>query len=171
MIQITTATPNDLIALTAISRETFIDNYEHLNDPLHFWEYVESAFTEEKLLEEMQSPDTRFFLAYYDGMLAGYAKVNMHRSAPGAAEHAQQIELERIYVQRLYQGMHIGKALLDEALRIGRTYDCTFIWLGVWQRNAKAIAWYEQQGFRKFGVQHFHMGQDVQDDWLMGREA
>ncbi|MBK6950030.1 MAG: GNAT family N-acetyltransferase [Haliscomenobacter sp.] len=150
-----------------LSRETFIDTYEHQNDPLHFWDYVESAFTEEKLQQELLSHEALFFLAYYDGGLAGYCKIHLNRQVSGLPVEGPHMELERIYVQKLYKGLGIGRALLDKAIETGQSCGQAYLWLGVWKKNAPSIRWYERQGFAQFGEQCFLMGADPQDDWLM----
>ena len=166
-IQILQAQPEHLLLLVDLRRETFIDTYERQNDPLHFWDYVESAFTEEKLQEELLSPASLFFLAYYEGGLAGYCKINLNRQVSGLPEDAPHMELERIYAQKLYKGMGIGKALLYKAIETGQTFGHEYLWLGVWKKNTPSIQWYERQGLARFGEQCFLMGADPQDDWLM----
>jgi ribosomal protein S18 acetylase RimI-like enzyme len=66
--------------------------------------------------------------------------------------------------------MRIGQQLLARAIQAGLDAGCCYLWLGVWQKNLQAIAWYERQGFRRVGEKTFHMGSDVQLDWVMGLE-
>ena len=44
------------------------------------------------------------------------------------------------------------------------------LWVGVWENNSRAIAFYENNGFMKFGQQPFMLGDDVQNDWMMKKE-
>ncbi len=162
------AGPDDLPLLVSMARETFTDSYEHLNDPIHFWDYVDGALTEDAFQEEMQTAGSIFYLAFYDGFPAGFCKVNLNRTNPLLPQDGPHIELERIYVQRLYKGMRVGHQLLARAIRTGLEAGCRYLWLGVWQKNLQAIAWYERQGLRRFGETTFHMGSEVQYDWVMG---
>ena len=161
---------DDLPLLVSMARETFIDSYEHLNDPIHFWDYVDGALTEDTFQEEMETAGSAFYLAFYDGFPAGFCKVNVHRDNPLLPPEGPYIELERIYVQRLYKGMRIGHQLLARAIRTGLEAGCGYLWLGVWQKNFQAIAWYERQGLRRIGEKTFLMGSDEQHDWVMGME-
>jgi ribosomal protein S18 acetylase RimI-like enzyme len=169
-IYIRQAGPDDLPLLVSLARETFIDSYEHLNDPIHFWDYVDEALTEDKFQEEMQTPGSVFYLAFYGGFPAGFCKVNLNLDNALLPQDGPHTELERIYVQRLYKGMRIGQQLLARAIQAGLDAGCCYLWLGVWQKNLQAIAWYERQGFRRVGEKTFHMGSDVQLDWVMGLE-
>ena len=51
----------------------------------------------------------------------------------------------------------------NEALGAG--YET--IWLGVWERNERAIRFYEKWGFREAGTHDFILGNDVQNDLIM----
>lgn len=44
------------------------------------------------------------------------------------------------------------------------------LWLGVWEHNQKAIAFYQKWGFVKTGVHNFQLGNDLQHDWLMEKD-
>jgi ribosomal protein S18 acetylase RimI-like enzyme len=43
------------------------------------------------------------------------------------------------------------------------------VWLGVWERNPKAIAFYKKFGFREVGAHVFPLGSDPQRDVVMAR--
>ena len=45
------------------------------------------------------------------------------------------------------------------------------MWLGVWQRNPRAVRFYEKCGFRRVAEATFVLGTDVQTDWVMARDA
>lgn len=166
-LQIREACEEDLSLLVSMARETFVENYEHLNDPIHFWDYVDAHLTEDAFLEEMHTEGSSFYLAYYAGVPAGYFKLNVpctHTELTAAGPH---LELARIYVKKLYQGLGIGQAMLRIATEAGAAAACTSVWLGVWQKNYAAVAWYKKQGFQVFGQTVFMMGADPQEDWLM----
>ncbi len=46
----------------------------------------------------------------------------------------------------------------------------TGLWLGVWQKNERAIGFYRRWKFETVGTQFFPMGPDLQEDWVMLRE-
>jgi ribosomal protein S18 acetylase RimI-like enzyme len=44
------------------------------------------------------------------------------------------------------------------------------VWLGVWEKNEKAIGFYKRNGFVEFDKHLFTLGTDVQTDIMMRRE-
>lgn len=152
--------------LAAISRTTFVDAFEKDNDPDDFKAYVDSAFTGNKLANELRNPDTAFYFVYKDGDLAGYLKLNQN-DAQSDIKAKDGIELERIYVLKDFQGKHIGSWMLDEVKKIASQKAKIFLWLGVWEKNPDAIRFYQKHGFSKFGTHPYYIGKDKQTDWLM----
>ena len=157
----------DLEVLLWISKETFVDTFEKDNDPNDFQQYVESAFTKKKIEEELQNQDSDFYFIYVEQELAGYFKLNRAKAQTDVND-AKSIELERIYVLKAYQGKQIGRWMLEKAIEISKKQNgIQYLWLGVWERNTKAIRFYERNGFSKFDQHSFYIGKDEQIDWLM----
>ena len=77
------------------------------------------------------------------------------------------IELERLYAVQHYIGRQVGKKLMEECVDRAVKMGYQTIWLGVWEKNIRAIKFYEKNGFRKFGEHVFMLGNDAQNDWLM----
>jgi ribosomal protein S18 acetylase RimI-like enzyme len=159
-------TLSGLDELVHLSRKTFVDAFEEDNDPEDFKAYIEFAFDREKLKAELTSKDSYFFFAFVDNALAGYFKLNQNQNQTDL-KLGESMELERIYVSESFQGRKIGEWLLDNAIRIALDKEKTLLWLGVWEKNTKAIAFYQRHGFVKFGTHPFYIGKDEQTDWLM----
>lgn len=77
------------------------------------------------------------------------------------------LEIERIYVLSKYQGEGLGALLMDKAISAAVERGKEYIWLGVWEKNEKALAFYKKHEFRKIGEHSFVIGIDVQTDHLM----
>jgi len=154
----------DLIA--DIARKTFMETYGEMNTPENMEVYLNSQFSDEKLLEELQHPRTRFFLAYLDGIPAAFTKVRDDRKAK-KLEEIKAIEIQRIYVLQEYQGFSLGKAMLDMIKELAREDGYQTIWLQVWQKNNKAIRFYQKAGFTVFETASFLLGSSSQQDFLM----
>jgi ribosomal protein S18 acetylase RimI-like enzyme len=60
--------------------------------------------------------------------------------------------------------------LFDKALQIAQSYSKTYLWLGVWEENTKAIAFYKKNGFVVFDTHIFRLGEEVQTDYLMKKQ-
>lgn len=77
------------------------------------------------------------------------------------------VELERIYVVPDLIGNGVGKAMLDEVIRLTRAEGFCTLWLGVWEHNPKAIKFYVREGFVDVGTHDFVLGDDTQTDRIM----
>lgn len=157
---------SDIGQLVTISRTTFIDAFEKDNHPEDFKAYIDFAFERSKVLRELKNPDTVFNFVYKDADLVGYLKLNENDTQTDITSD-EAMELERIYVLKDFQGQHIGKWMLDEVKKIASTKRKDFLWLGVWEKNASAIRFYQNHGFSKFGTHPYYIGKDEQTDWLM----
>lgn len=165
-LQLLPCTENHLDMLLEISKETYRDAFEAANDPKDFKAYMESTFTKERLGKSLKNPETFFFLVYAATDLVAYIKVNEGR-AQSDIKSPDSLELERIYIRKEHQGRKIGKWLLEEVKKLTIERKKTYLWLGVWEQNTRAISFYERNGFSKFGTHPYFMGNDEQTDWLM----
>ena len=159
----------DIDQLREIGMRTFSDAFESQNNPDDFSFYIEKAFGREQLLSEINHPHSQFYFAKTDDTILGYFKLNF-MDAQTDLKDTRAAELERIYVCKEYQGRKIGKWMLDRAVEIARALGKSYIWLGVWEENTGAIAFYEKSGFKKFGKHPYYIGKDRQIDWLMKLE-
>ncbi|WP_273568753.1 GNAT family N-acetyltransferase [Maribacter halichondriae] len=157
---------DDLDELVEISKKTFVDAFERDNDPEDFNDYINYAFNKKKLRTELLNKDSDFYKVHCDAVLAGYIKLNQNDSQTDV-NLSESIELERIYVLKDFQGRKIGQWMLDQVKGMAFARQKAFLWLGVWEKNEKAIAFYERNGFSKFGVHPYYIGKDKQMDWLM----
>jgi len=156
----------DLDSLSKISSITFRDSYAHLNTTEDVDSYVNSAFNKEKLRYEMNHAGSQFWLASQEGETVGYLKVNFGDAQSDLNDNAA-LEVERIYVLEQFQGNKIGFALMKKAYEIAVDADLNYIWLGVWEKNEKAIRFYNRVGFKNMGEHTFMLGTDPQKDVLM----
>jgi ribosomal protein S18 acetylase RimI-like enzyme len=152
--------------LTGLSRTTFIDAFEAQNNPEDFKDYLEKAFHPDVIRKELENPDSEFYLVYDEEFLVGYFKMNQ-AGAQTDIKEITALELERIYVQKEFQGRKIGWWMLGKIRDLGISMGKEYLWLGVWKKNLGAIALYEKFGFRKFGTHPYFIGKDEQTDWLM----
>lgn len=152
--------------LQTISIQTFTETFARYNTAENMQQYVEECLSEEQLLSELNHPDSQFYFAMHNHEPVGYLKLNVN-NAQTEKDFKHAIEIERIYVLQHYQGKKIGKALMQQSLSIARDMNAAFIWLGVWEKNNKAIEFYEKMGFTAFDTHLFRLGSDIQTDILM----
>lgn len=165
-INIKQATAIDLEVLVKIGRETFAETFSSENSQQDLENYLNTSFTNEKLLSEIAHPSSQFYIAWNENTPIGYLKINTD-SSQTEDQGNEGLEIERIYVKQDYQGQKIGHLLYNQAVTLAKSMEKTFVWLGVWELNIKAIKFYERQGFEKFSTHIFRIGSDEQTDWLM----
>lgn len=152
--------------LAELARRTFIATFASDNDPDDLEGYLDRAFGIEQMSSELRRPHSWFFFAEVAGKPAGYLKINTGDAQTERAE-GKTLEIERIYVDAEWQGHGLGKALLEFSIDEAKRRRSDAVWLGVWENNAKAISFYEREGFVPFGRHDFVIGNDVQTDILM----
>jgi diamine N-acetyltransferase len=158
----------DAALLAELGASTFRETFASANTAEDLSAYMQASFGEAIQRSELEEPATTVFLAERDGEAEGYVMLR-DRRAPSmvAAEHA--LEIARLYARRRVLGAGVGAALMQRALSeaAGRGKDA--VWLGVWEHNTRAIAFYESWGFFRCGTQPFVLGADVQTDLVMVR--
>ena len=161
---------DDAIVLQDLAELTFRETYANLNTPENLRQYIEDNFTADKLKKELNNPESYFFIAFEGSVAIGYIKLNTGGSQ--TEKQAQNyIELERIYVPHSHQGKKIGQLLYKKAMEVAQLQDKEFIWLGVWEKNLKAIGFYEKNGFVPFDKHIFKLGNDEQTDIMMRKKT
>lgn len=166
------ATPQDTAPLTTLSIQTL---WEAFGPPHNLSEnvaaYVAEALTEERLRQELTDPNSTFLLAIGpDGALIGYAK--LRKTRPVRQLRGQSaVEIQRLYVLASQIGTGLGRQLMEQCLAEARAQGYRTVWLGVWERNERAIGFYERMGFRRIGWHYFQFGTERQRDYWMSKEV
>lgn len=165
------AVVEDAVILADLAYKTFWDAFAHhpKNAPDDLNHYMRQAFSIEQLTEELNDSKNSFLLAELDGELAGYSKLVFYNIVPGVTAE-KPIELARLYSHQKFLGQGLGQTLMDACIVRARDAGCDVMWLGVWEYNPRAKAFYDKNGFREVGKHVFQLGSDPQTDLLMQRE-
>ena len=169
---IRSATPDDAPALAAAGRAFFRDTFGAANRPEDMQDYLAHAFSESRQRSELAEPGARVLIAAGgDGEIVGYVHVRLGAAPPAAssAPPGRAAEIARLYADRRWHGRGLGAALMDAALATAMHWGAELLWLGVWERNPRAIAFYAKHGFVDVGEQEFQLGSDRQRDRIMAR--
>jgi len=156
----------DLASLLDVAQTSFVQAFTEGNKPENVQAYLSQAFTLLQLEKEWRNPASTFLLASLEGKLVGYTKVNL-AAAQTDVQDPESLEVARLYTLEEVWGKGVGQFLLDAALAFAKEKGKTFVWLGVWEHNARAIRFYEKNGFKTFGSHPFPFGDEIQNDWLM----
>ena len=165
-ITIKKCTLEDLHKLQEVSYETFNETFKEQNTPQNMKAYLDGAFNLKQLEKELATTSSQFFFIYLHQDIAGYLKVNTNE-AQSEDMGDNSLEIERIYVKNQFQKNGLGKHLFNKALEIATEHKLKNIWLGVWEKNDNAIAFYKKIGFEQTGVHSFTMGDEEQMDFIM----
>jgi len=166
MYPISKVLPEEINLLQQLSKQTFFESFSSGNTEENMTHYLEEGFSIAKLTRELNDENTTFYFIRSGADIIGYMKLNEGLSQTELQEE-HGLEIERIYVLKEYQGKGVGKKLLSWAIQIANQKNAPFIWLGVWEENKKAIAFYEKNGFITFDQHVFMVGEDRQIDLMM----
>jgi ribosomal protein S18 acetylase RimI-like enzyme len=167
-MQIRTATSDDLEALVPCARRSFFDAYCDTDDHAVIDEYCARHFTRERFAAILGDPGSRLFVAREGDAIAGYAQLS-RSSPPSCVAGPAPFELVRLYLAKDRIGRGIGARLIGAAMDEARARGGRTIWLGVYERNERAIAFYTRFGFRFVGHTPFEWGGRWFDDPVMER--
>ena len=168
-VEIRQATGKDAEMIADMSRRTFYDSFAQQNTPEDIALYMDKQFTRESLIAEVDAPGNTFLVAWLDEQPVGYVRLLEHVPPSGMGE-GTAIEIVRLYAEKSVIGKGIGRALMQSSIDLAREKGMQWIWLGVWEHNHRAIAFYTKWGFEKFGDHPFILGTDKQTDWWMKRK-
>lgn len=157
---------NQVPQLQKVSKNTFIEAFAKDNTRENLDAYLASAFSLTSLISEINNPNTRFYFIEIEAQIVGYYKINIGESQT-EIKADDSLELERIYIMADHQGKKIGEKIILAVGNIAQKEGKRYIWLGVWERNKKAIKFYERLGFIKFDTHIYPIGDDPQTDWMM----
>ena len=169
-ISIRAGVTTDASSLAELAARTFRETFEAENRPHDMALHIAHAYGTFQQERELVDPDIATLLVEVDGHLAGYAQL---RSGvpPACVTEEEPVELWRFYIAQSWQGRGVAQALMrrveSEAYRRGgRT-----LWLGVWERNERAKAFYHKNGFTDVGSHVFMLGTDAQTDRILVRSV
>ncbi len=172
-MRIRPATGADAPTLVPLAATTMREAFGPPHNPAQLVEeYIETAITEPILEAELADPRSTFFIIENDEQIpVGYAKLRRHRAprrlAQSLGETDKAIEIQRIYLLQHQIGQGQGRLLMQHCLDWARSAGYTVVWLGVWERNERALAFYQKNGFERFGYHYFQFGSERQRDfWL-----
>lgn len=160
--------PEDNSLLSRLGRETFLHAFGPDNTTEDMQLYLRSSFSPEIQAAELTEPSSVFLIAELDNAPVGYARL-LEGHPPHGVTGNRPIEIVRIYARAEWIGRGVGAALMQACLREAALRECDTIWLGVWERNRRAIAFYSKWGFVPVGSHTFLLGTDLQIDTLMAR--
>jgi ribosomal protein S18 acetylase RimI-like enzyme len=165
------ATAADAEALAEIGARTFSETFAADNTAEDMRLFLETTWRPDLQRAEILDVGLDTLLACDPtGAIAGFAQLRVERPPAGIAVRAP-VELKRFYVDKAWHGQGLARTLMEAAEQAARARGARELWLGVWERNERAQAFYRKCGFRKVGTKVFVVGTDPQTDNVMLREV
>jgi ribosomal protein S18 acetylase RimI-like enzyme len=162
-------------AVRQIARATYFDAFAALNTPEDMQLYLDTAFHPEKLRADLSEATNFYWLLEKEGVVIGYIKLQSDfdtsdPSIPRPVLEKRSILLERFYLDARWHGSGLAQAMMNFCLLFSKRLNFQILWLGVWQLNQRALAFYRKWNFEIAGSHVFMMGQDAQADYWMLRD-
>jgi ribosomal protein S18 acetylase RimI-like enzyme len=165
-IIINKASAEDLEIVQSLGIKTFSETFAEDNTEEAMKKYLEESFNTEKIKSELNNPDSHFYIAWEEDNPVGYLKVNTG-SAQTELQDDTSLEIERIYVKKSHHGKKVGQLLYNQALETAEQLGKSYLWLGVWEKNLRALQFYRKNGFVEFDKHVFRLGEEEQTDLMM----
>jgi ribosomal protein S18 acetylase RimI-like enzyme len=166
MIKILKVTMDDIKKLQKIGRQTFFETFAEANTEKNMQKYLSENFSLIKLESELNNPFSEFYFALLNKDVIGYLKINFE-AAQTELKVMNALEIERIYVLKDFHGKQVGQVLYNKAIEVAKRKKVEILWLGVWEKNPRAINFYKKNGFEEFDKHIFKLGNDEQTDIMM----
>lgn len=157
---------DELNTLATLGRKTFSEAFADQNNPADFQHYLDTAFDLNTIAETWGNPNTFYYFARLGQEIVGYLKLNID-TAQSEPMGTETLEVERIYILQTHQGKGLGRILLDWSVNQAKRHNKKRVWLGVWEKNPRAIAFYQRFGFQPFDSHIYMVGQDEQTDIML----
>lgn len=161
------AAPSDAIALATLAERTFRETFAWANTAQDMEDHCRRSYGECIQATEIQDRSIITLVAECQACLAGYLQARFAASVPSCVEGSTPGEIHRLYVSGEYHGLGLAQALMNAGVIALQERGCDVAWLGVWERNPRAIAFYHKLGFREVGEHVFRLGSDPQRDVVM----
>ena len=159
---------DDAGLLAELGARTFSETFAADNSPADMAAYLASSFSEAQQAAELSDSDSTFHIAETNGVAVGYAMLRSG-SVLDSVTDDEPIELVRLYVSRKHLGGGVGAALMRVCINEASRRGHRTLWLGVWEHNHRAQAFYRKWNFHEVGTHIFQLGEDAQTDILMER--
>lgn len=161
------ATLADAEPLAALAARIFTETFGADTTPDDLAAFLARAYGVRQQSEEISDPGVITYVAEAAEGLVAYAQVRRGSQAPECVDAEEPIELWRFYVRRDWHGGGLAHRLMDAVMTAARELGGRHLWLSVWERNFRAVAFYGKHGFRDVGAADFWVGSDCQTDRIL----
>lgn len=160
------ARTSDVSALAALAESTFRETYGRFNTPADMDAYCLQHHAAEVIGKEIASRGVEFIVCEHAAELIAFAQLVQNETTHHLLAEAP-MEVHRFYVAAPWLGCGIAQSLMSDLKVRAQRCHADYLWLGVWEKNARALAFYKKCGFAVIGEQTFKLGEDIQGDLVL----
>ena len=158
--------PTDADALAEIAARLFVQTFGPDNTADDMQAHLTAAYGHNKQHRELTDPAMHTLLVHRHDQLIAFAQLR-RGATPSCVTAAAPVEVYRFYVDPSAHGQGVAQTLMTAVRYVAREWHAQHLWLAVWERNPRAIAFYQKEGYRDVGAVDFHIGADIQSDRVM----
>ena len=162
------ASAADAEMLNEFARGAFHDAFAQMNSPENMEAYMSENFTPQTFSAQLADPRATFLITEIEAKPVAFAKL-FDGDVPDCVGGIAPVELERFYVDRQFHGKGVAQSLMQACFDRARQSGHKTVYLGVWEKNHRAIAFYRKCGFEIVGSHVFRLGAEAQNDLWMER--
>ena len=166
MIHIRTAESEDAEQIALIADKTFRETFSAFNTAQDMDEHCQRSYGTAVQKAEIDDKNKCTLICETDNRIIGYAQINWNARFKTIRDNSQA-EIQRIYIAKEWHGMGVARQLMDVILEKIAQRKIRNVWLGVWEKNPRAIAFYKKFGFKEAGEHVFLLGRDPQRDIIL----
>jgi ribosomal protein S18 acetylase RimI-like enzyme len=160
----------DAKKLSELAEATFKATFGALNTAEHMELHCQTSYGEQIQAAEIADPGMVTLVSEDKGRLIAYAQLRWGE-APDCVSAQSPGEIQRLYVVEDWHGKGVAQELMKACISEIKEIGSDALWLGVWERNPRAIAFYKKFGFVEAGEHTFPLGGDPQRDIVMARSV
>jgi diamine N-acetyltransferase len=170
MIRVRRAGEDDALALSVLAERTFRDAFADTNSTANMQLHCAGSYGQALQLAEIRDSSRETWVAESDGRLIGFVQLRLDAALPMIADEGP-VEIQRFYVDASHHGAGLAHRLMAHSLARAKAAGAAALWLGVWEQNPRALAFYRKWGFVIVGEHTFMLGDDPQRDVIMRRDV
>jgi ribosomal protein S18 acetylase RimI-like enzyme len=162
------ATEADAASLAELAERTFRETFAEMNSAEDIDAHCRKSYRESIQAAEIRDPGRTTLVCHVGETLIAYGQLRW-ASAPPCVVAARPAEVQRLYVDAPWHGKGVAQALMGSLLDTAVAGGADVAWLGVWEKNPRAISFYEKSGFAVVGDHVFVLGSDAQRDLVLAK--
>lgn len=162
------AKPSDAARLAELAERTFRETFGGANTVEDMMLHCKTNYGESIQAAEIANAEMVTLVCEEEKNLIAFAQLRWGK-APACVPTKNAGEILRLYVENKWHGKGIAQDLMSACIAQMEQRHSDVVWLGVWEKNPRAISFYKKLGFMEVGEHIFRLGLDRQRDIIMAR--